>query len=245
MNKILVSAAILASFFACQPTGKNPQRAVSREEPFYSLRKSMIENQIVRRNVLDPEVIRAMEKIPRDLFVPEPQRAEAYEDRPLPIGYGQTISQPYIVALMTEALRIKKGEKVLEIGAGSGYQAAVLAEIGAETYTVEIVPELAKFARENLKKTGYGSVQVKAGDGYQGWKEFAPFDAVIVTCAPEKVPQPLIEQLKEGGRMIVPVGPENQVQELVLLKKVKGELLRQSIAPVRFVPMTGEVQKSK
>lgn len=243
MRNILVGMAIFASFLSCQQPTKTAQKVVPGEDFFSSSRKEMIEDQIVKRNVRDPEVIRAMRKIPRHLFIPEAQRNEAYEDKPVPIGYGQTISQPYIVALMTESLRLKKGEKVLEIGTGSGYQAAVLQEIGAKTFSIEIIPELAKFAQANLQQTGYASVQVKNGDGYQGWKEFAPFDAMLVTCAPEDVPQPLIEQLKEGGRMVIPVGAENQVQDLYLMKKIEGKLMRQSLAPVRFVPMTGEAQK--
>lgn len=215
-----------------------------KEEQFLVERKKMVYEQIIQRNIHDEKIIQTMEKVPRHFFVPEENRSASYEDHPVSIGYGQTISQPYIVAFMTESLHLKKREKVLEIGSGSGYQAAILAELGTEIYTIEIIPELAKFAEENLKRTGYSSVKVKMGDGYQGWKEFAPFDAIIVTCAPENVPQPLIEQLKEGGRIVIPVGGENQVQELYLMKKVKNELVRQSLAPVRFVPMVGEAQKA-
>ncbi len=207
------------------------------------LRKEMVLQQIKARNITDLRVMETMEKIPRHLFIPEANRVDAYEDKPVSIGFGQTISQPYIVALMTEVLQLKKGEKVLEVGTGSGYQAAILAELGAETFTIEIVPELAELGRKNLEQTRYENVNVKVGDGYLGWNEHAPFDAILVTCAPENVPSPLVEQLKDRGRMIIPIGPEVQVQDLVLLKKVQGKLEKKSVAPVRFVPMVGEAQK--
>ena len=207
------------------------------------LRKEMVLQQIKARNITDLRVMETMEKIPRHLFIPEANRVDAYEDKPVSIGFGQTISQPYIVALMTEVLQLKKGEKVLEVGTGSGYHAAILAELGAETFTIEIVPELAELGRKNLEQTRYENVNVKVGDGYLGWNEHAPFDAILVTCAPENVPSPLVEQLKDRGRMIIPIGPEVQVQDLVLLKKVQGKLEKKSVAPVRFVPMVGEAQK--
>ena len=191
----------------------------------------------------DEQIARAFRKVPRHLFVPQEQRANAYEDRPLSIGYGQTISQPYIVAVMTEALDIKPGQKVLEIGSGSGYQAAILAEMGAKVYSIEIVPELAAFAQTNLKSAGYSQVSVKTGDGYKGWKEHAPYDAVIVTCAPEKVPEPLVEQLKSGGKMVIPVGEAGDAQDLVMIVKEQGKLVSKVLAPVRFVPMKGEAEK--
>lgn len=203
-------------------------------------RKAMVDEQIVHRGVKDSRVIAAMGKVPRHLYIPQENRAQAYEDRPAAIGYGQTISQPYIVGVMSELLQVDPGEKVLEVGTGSGYQAAVLAEMGAAVFSVEIIPELAQTARAALKETGYSSVRVKTGDGYQGWAEAAPYDAIMVTCAPESVPEPLKDQLKEGGTIVIPIGPENQIQELYVMKKVNGELVRQRVAPVQFVPMTRE-----
>ncbi len=206
-------------------------------------RRKMVEEQIKARGVDDPLVLTAMIKVPRHHFVPERYRDFAYDDEPLPIGYEQTISQPYIVAYMTEALGLKGGEKVLEIGTGSGYQAAVLAEIAKEVYTIEIVEPLTKKAEEILKKEGYKNVHCRCGDGYLGWPEEAPFDAIIVTAAPPEIPEPLIAQLKEGGRMIVPVGTWSQ--ELVLLVKEKGKIDKKWLIPVRFVPMTGKIQKTE
>jgi protein-L-isoaspartate(D-aspartate) O-methyltransferase len=207
-------------------------------------RKKMVTEQLSGpgRNITNAQVLTVMEKVPRHEFVPERWRAQAYEDRPLPIGYDQTISQPYIVAFMTEKLEPKPSDQVLEIGTGSGYQAAVLSEMVAEVYTIEIIAVLAKRAAADLQRLGYTNVHVRAGDGYRGWPEKAPFDAVIVTCAPENVPAPLVEQLKEGGRMIIPVGPSWN-QELILLHKQGGRLERRAVMPVRFVPMTGQSQK--
>lgn len=203
----------------------------------------MVAEQIERRGVKDPRVLEAMRKVPRHEFVPEDEKHEAYDDRPLPIGHGQTISQPYIVALMTEALRLKGTEKVLEVGTGSGYQAAVLSGLAKEVFTIEIVEPLGKQAAEVLKRLDYKNVTARIGDGYRGWREEAPFDAIIVTCAPDAVPEPLVHQLAEGGRMIIPVGPEGKAQQLVLLKKKHGKLHQQEILPVRFVPMTGEARE--
>jgi len=197
----------------------------------------MVTDQLRSRGIKDREVLAAMSHVPREEFIPADQRPFAYEDRPLPIGQGQTISQPYIVALMTERLGIKKGDEVLEIGTGSGYQAAILAELTPHVYTIEILPELANGARATLKRLGYHTVEVKTGDGYQGWAEYAPFDAIIVTCAPEDVPKPLAEQLKEGGRMVVPVGPESGPQTLYLFRKQRGKLQSTAVIPVAFVPM--------
>jgi protein-L-isoaspartate(D-aspartate) O-methyltransferase len=166
----------------------------------------------------------------------------AYADRPLPIGHGQTISQPFIVAFMTEALKPAPADKVLEIGTGSGYQAAVLAELVAQVYTIEIVKPLGERAREDLARLGYANVHVRVGDGYEGWPENAPFDAIIVTCSPEQVPQPLVDQLREGGRMVIPVGTQAGGQDLYLLEKRGGKVVKQAILPVRFVPMTGKAQ---
>ena len=201
------------------------------------LRSQMVRFQLESRGIKDEKVLDAMRFVPRHEFVPENQVPHAYEDRPLPIGEGQTISQPYIVALMTELLELERGDKVLEIGTGSGYQAAVLCELTPNVYTIEILPVLAKRAAETLDRLGYETVEVKAGDGYLGWPEHAPFDAIIVTCAPEKVPKALREQLAEGGRMVIPVGPQWTHQTLYLLTKEKGKLTQRDIIPVRFVPM--------
>ena len=191
------------------------------------------------RDITNSRVLAVMGKVPRHEFVPEPLRPEAYEDYPLHIGHGQTISQPYIVAFMTERLDPKPADRVLEVGTGSGYQAAVLAEMVAQVYTIEIVEDLAQRAAADLKRLGYTNVHVRAGDGYKGWAEAAPFDAIIVTCAPEQVPQPLIDQLKDGGRMVIPVGRVWN-QDLVLLRKRGAKLEQQAVLPVSFVPMTGE-----
>ncbi len=199
----------------------------------------MVAQQLTSRGIHDARVLAAMRKVPREEFVPANFRRESYEDEPLPIGYGQTISQPYIVALMTEQLHLQPTDRVLEIGTGSGYQAAVLAELVAEVYTIDIIQALAKSAETTLRHLGYNNVHVKAGDGYKGWPERAPFDAVIVTCAPDHVPQPLVDQLKDGGRMIIPVGGR-LAQELYLLEKRNGAIRQEAVLPVRFVPMTGQ-----
>jgi protein-L-isoaspartate(D-aspartate) O-methyltransferase len=200
---------------------------------------AMVERQLRGRGISDPQVLRAMGSVPREKFVPKELRNNAYDDRPLPIGYGQTISQPFIVAFMTEQLQPKKSQRLLEIGTGSGYQAAVLSDLVAEVYTIEIVRPLAQRAEEVLCELGYKNVQVKAGDGYKGWPEHAPFDAIIVTAAPDHVPPPLIEQLKEGGRMIIPVGKRGW-QKLYLLKKQGGQIRQTAVIPVTFVPLTRE-----
>ncbi len=190
------------------------------------------------RDITNARVLSAMRKVPRHELVPASLRAQAYGDYPLPIGFDQTISQPFIVAFMTEKLDPKSTDKVLEIGTGSGYQAAVLAELVREVYTIEIVEPLARRAEADLKRLGYTNVFVRAGDGYKGWPEASPFDAIIVTCAPERVPQALVDQLREDGRMIIPVGPAGN-QELYLLRKKSGAVERRAVLPVRFVPMTG------
>jgi protein-L-isoaspartate(D-aspartate) O-methyltransferase len=206
-------------------------------------RARMVETQIVSRGVRDPRVLAAMREVPRHLFVDGPERAHAYEDSPLPIGGHQTISQPYIVALMTELLDLQPEERVLEIGTGSGYQSAVLSRVCREVYSIEIVPELAEAAARRLKQLGYANVTVKQGDGYRGWPEHAPFDGIIVTAAPERIPQPLIEQLAPNGRMVIPVG--GFFQELKVFRKdASGKVTEQAILPVRFVPMTGEAEKT-
>jgi protein-L-isoaspartate(D-aspartate) O-methyltransferase len=205
--------------------------------------KRMIQEQLLGagRNITNARVLAVMEKVPRHEFVPAELRPRAYEDGPLPIGYDQTISQPYIVAFMTEQLDPKPTDRVLEIGTGSGYQAAVLALLVAVVYTIEIIEPLAQRAEADLKRLGYTNIRVRTGDGFQGWPEAAPFDAVIVTCAPETVPQPLVQQLRDGGRMIIPVGPIGN-QELVLLRKRGEQLEKHAVLPVRFVPMTGGAQ---
>jgi len=199
----------------------------------------MVERQLRPRGIDDSRTLRAMAKVPREKFVAKELQARAYEDRPLPIGYGQTISQPFIVAFMTQELKPKPTDRVLEVGTGSGYQAAVLAELVAEVYTIEIVKPLAESAEVRLRELGYKNVHVKAGDGYKGWREHAPFDAIIVTAAPDHVPQPLVEQLKEGGRMIIPVG-KTFAQELYLLEKRGGVVKQTAVIPVKFVPLTRE-----
>jgi protein-L-isoaspartate(D-aspartate) O-methyltransferase len=198
-------------------------------------RARMVEEQIVSRGVRDPRVLAAMRAVPRHLFVPDNLKDAAYEDHPLPIGFRQTISQPYIVAYMTEAAGIRPGARVLEVGTGSGYQAAVLAEAGAEVFSIEIVPELARQAREALRKAGYGRVQLREGDGYLGWPEHAPFDAILVTAAPDHVPPPLVEQLKTGGRMVIPVG--RALQEMTIISKTAKGATETRTIPVRFVPL--------
>jgi len=212
-------------------------------DPFEADRIRMVEQQIQRRGIHDVRVLEAMRKVPRHRFVPVEVAPYAYEDEPLPIGHGQTISQPYIVAYMTEVLRLKGEEKVLEIGTGSGYQAAILAEIVKDVYTIEIVKPLAERAKIALDRLGYKNIHFLCGDGYSGWPSAAPFDAVIVTAAPADVPLPLFEQLKEGGRLVLPVG--ELWQELVVITKREGKMERRSLIPVRFVPMTGEASRPK
>ncbi len=205
-------------------------------------RRQMVSRQIEARDVRDPRVLRAMRNVPRHLFVPESQRRHAYEDRPLPIGHRQTISQPYIVALMTELAAVKPDDRVLEIGTGSGYQAAVLAEMGVRVFSIEIVEPLAKRAKKTLDALGYGKrVEVRHGDGYAGWPAHAPFDAVVVTAAPPKIPEPLKQQLKVGGRLVIPVG--DYFQKLVVVTRTEKGFRKRSVAPVRFVPMTGKAQE--
>jgi len=201
----------------------------------------MVDTQIVRGGITDPRVVAAMRRVPRHRFIPDAESEDAYGDFPLPIGYAQTISQPFIVAYMTDALKLKPGEKVLEIGTGSGYQAAILAELGVHVFTIEIVKPLAQYARENLSKLGYDQVMVRAGDGYQGWPEERPFDVIIITAAPDHIPSPLLEQLAVGGRLILPVGDYSQ--NLVLIRRTEEGYQRTELLPVRFVPMTGQAEK--
>ena len=193
------------------------------------------------KEALDPRVMTAMGKVPRHEFVPAIQRHKAYTNRPLPIGYGQTISQPYIVALMSDLIKLQAGDKVLELGTGSGYQAAILAELSGQVYSIEIIEALGKQADERLSRLGYDNVTLRIGDGYYGWEEHAPFDAIVVTAAASHVPPPLVAQLKPGGRMIIPVGSRFLTQQLVLIEKTPGgQLITRQILPVKFVPLTGE-----
>lgn len=222
----------------CDPEPAQPAAPVA-EAVLAQARARMVREQILARGVADPRVLEAMGRVPRHEFIPVGERGQAYEDWPLPIGYGQTISQPYIVAFMTAALEPKPGDRVLEVGTGSGYQAAVLAGLVAEVYTIEIVEPLARRAEADLRRLGYGNVKVRAGDGHRGWPEAAPFDAIIVTCAPEDVPRALVEQLRPGGRMIIPVGSQWGAQELYLLRRTATGMRRQAVLPVRFVPMVG------
>ena len=203
-------------------------------------RELMVVQQLQARGISDPRVLAAMRKVPRHELIPEENREEAYGDHPVPIGQGQTISQPLIVAYMTECLELKGGEKVLEVGTGSGYQAAILAELGARVYSIEIVPSLAKRAEADLERLGYENVFVRAGDGYRGWPDKAPFDAIIITAAPPEVPKPLLDQLKVGGKLVVPVGVE--IQQLVRITRTTSGFKEEKLVPVRFVPMTGEAQ---
>ena len=228
-------------FFAVTQANAGEQAYPDR---YAAARSRMIELDMKGRDIRDPAVLAAMGKVPRHLFVDGQHQAEAYADHPLPIGESQTISQPYIVALMTQHLKLKKTDRVLEIGAGSGYQAAVLAEVAGLVYTIELHKSLAVQAEKLLRSLGYDVVSVRCGDGFFGWPDQAPFDAIMLTCAPGRLPQPLIDQLREGGRIIAPVGRELQVQELLLGTKKQGRLSLQTIAPVRFVPMRGQAEKN-
>jgi protein-L-isoaspartate(D-aspartate) O-methyltransferase len=223
--------------------------AGSDVDPYASARQGMLEeitadvrltSQSLNKETLDPRVLEVMAKVPRHELVPEALRGVAYENRPLPIGHGQTISQPYIVAIMTDLLKFGPGQRALEIGTGSGYQAAILGELGGEVYSIEIIDELGEQARRNLERLGYKNIEVRIGDGYYGWEEHAPFDAIVVTAAASHVPPPLIKQLKDGGRMVIPVGSRFMVQQLLLVEKdAAGKVTTRQILPVRFVPLTG------
>jgi len=239
---ITIGLFVLLTLFTQCTDGTKVSESNPKGE-FKVMREKMVETQIKARDVKDPRVLSALLKVERHRFVPEEYVNSAYADRPLPIGEDQTISQPYIVALMTELLDLKGNEKVLEIGTGSGYQAAILAELAKEVYTVEIVESLASTAKKRLLELGYQNVKVKSGDGYLGWPEAAPFDAIIVTAAPDHIPKPLIDQLKEGGRMVVPVG--TYTQELKKIVKRSGKMETIDVIPVLFVPMTGEGVKQK
>ena len=217
-----------------------PSTAEPTDDERLEERMDMVETQIRQRGVTDQDVLAAMERVPRHEFVPEQYQNQAYADHPLPIGYGQTISQPYIVALMTELLKLKTTDRVLEIGTGSGYQAAILAEIVAEVYTVEIVEPLAAEARERLERLGYANVHTLHADGYFGWEEHAPYDAIIVTAAPDHIPQPLVQQLKDGAQLVIPVGPPGGYQTLWQITNEGGKIKKRNVTGVLFVPLTGE-----
>ena len=234
---------LLALVLACAPQAASEARDAAADTavktaPFAAQRAVMVERQIQARGIRDPEVLRAMRTVPRHEFVPPSARPFAYADEPLPIGQQQTISQPFIVAYMTEAAEIGRGDRVLEIGTGSGYQAAVLAEVAREVYTIEIIPELAEQARATLERLGYRNVRARTGNGYLGWPEHAPYDAILVTAAPEEVPQALVDQLAVGGRMVVPVGAE--YQQMTIIERTRQGVVERTTIPVRFVPMTGK-----
>jgi len=234
-RRLWITGILVVAGLACGASGADDQRG---SPDWDADRRRMVDVQLRARDIRSPRVLDAMGTVPRHLFVPEPQRAEAYRDWPLPIGHGQTISQPYVVAFMTQALDIAPGHRVLEVGTGSGYQAAVLSVLAAEVYSIEIVPPLAEQARATLAALGYRNVEVRTGNGYMGWPDRAPFDRIMVTAAPDEVPAALIQQLKIGGLMAIPVGTEDQ-QLRILRRTVTGtETL--STLPVRFVPMTGK-----
>jgi protein-L-isoaspartate(D-aspartate) O-methyltransferase len=222
-----------------------PARGAEPVQPEERARGHMVASQIAGRGISDPRVLDAMRRVERHRFVPAALAQAAYGDHPLPIGRGQTISQPYIVALMTELARVKPGARVLEIGTGSGYQAAVLALLAKEVYSIEIVEPLAAEAAERLRALGFANVTVRAGDGYRGWAEHAPFDAILVTAAPPEIPKPLVDQLAVGGRLVAPVGEEGGTQALVVVERTESGVKRWSVAPVRFVPMTGEAREGR
>jgi protein-L-isoaspartate(D-aspartate) O-methyltransferase len=234
----LGSALVLATGISLAGLWAQDEDAVNARK-----RQAMVELQLRSRDITDQKLLKAMGEVPRHLFIDSRLQGEAYEDYPLPIDKGQTISQPYIVALMTQCLELKGGEKVLEVGTGSGYQAAILDQMGARVYSIEIHDALAKKAAAILKILGYDRVEVKSGDGYFGWPEAAPFDAIIVTCAPDRIPDPLFKQLKEGGRLIIPVGETGGAQTLTLVRKIQGKAKTEQISLVRFVPMTGAIKK--
>lgn len=245
-NKKIVSIIIALIIFILLINGKNIEKGkgiADESGKFAELRKNMVEQQLRSRGINDEKVLDVMGNVERHKFVPEPLKSNAYDDNPLPIGYGQTISQPYIVALMTQSLDAGENDKVLEIGTGSGYQAAVLAELVKEVYTIEIIKELAYAAEDRLNNLGYKNINVKNADGYFGWGEFAPYDAIIVTAAANHIPPPLLQQLKDNGKLIIPLGSTLTFQTLTLATKKGDDLETEFITGVRFVPLTGELQK--
>lgn len=243
-GKWILSLLGLTAAVASYGQHQHPAFSERQEERWELVYKEVAEYEGIRIGAID--VLEAMYTVPRHAFVPERLQPYAYKNMPLPIGFEQTISQPVIVASMTQLLEPDEHQKILEVGTGSGYQAAVLAEMGATVYTIEIIPELGNRAEAILKELGYNGVHVKIGDGYAGWPEVAPFDRIIVTCAPEEVPEPLVDQLKPGGKIVIPIGPENEIQFLVVLRKNNnGRLIRDMKYPVRFVPMTGKAREKK
>jgi protein-L-isoaspartate(D-aspartate) O-methyltransferase len=240
--------SLLSAILPNSPLVSNAQielRPGRTDDPFVRERQAMIDRDLVRRGIRDTRVLEAIGSIPRERFVPESLRAHAYEDRPLPIGEEQTISQPYIVARMTELLNLKGTEKVLEIGTGSGYQTAVLGSLAETVYSIEIIPTLSQRAKTLLNQLGFTNVNLKVGDGFFGWEEHAPFDAVLVTAAAPKIPELLWRQVREGGRLIMPLGKEGQTQELVRVKKLDGKQLIEPISGVVFVPLTGAIRQDR
>jgi protein-L-isoaspartate(D-aspartate) O-methyltransferase len=236
MKKVLLMFLCLFFIFCCKHQKISSKgKDMNNIDEFFQKRVQMVETQLKARDIINQRVLDAMLKVERHKFVPKEYQHLAYIDEPLPIGFEQTISQPYIVAKMTELLELNENDKVLEIGTGSGYQAAILAELCKEVYTIEIIPELAQRAEKLLKELGYKNIFVKVGDGYYGWPEHAPFDKIIVTCAPKEIPQRLVEQLKDGGKIVLPVG--DVFQELVVVEKHNGVITRKNVFPVRFVPM--------
>jgi protein-L-isoaspartate(D-aspartate) O-methyltransferase len=242
-----IALLLLATLSACGPAESTPTALPTQPLPgntpagadaYAEQRQAMVEHQLRGRDASNEAVLAAMLKVPRHEFVPADYISEAYGDYPLPIGFGQTISQPYIVAVMTELVNPQPGQKVLEIGTGSGYQAAILAELTEAVYTIEIIPELAQRAQQTFEKLGYSQIVAKQADGYEGWEEHAPFDAIIVTAAPDHVPQPLVNQLADGGKMVIPIGPPGGYQSLWLLERKGDEVLRINWGGVRFVPLT-------
>ena len=238
MVQLIGPGVLILAFSLAYASPPEPEMTA---DPFAESRTRMVETQLLSRDIRDKHVLRAMGAVPRHRYMPASTHRYAYGDHPVGIGERQTISQPYIVALMTQAAQVEPGDKVLEVGTGSGYQAAILAEVGVDVFSIEIIPELAERARKALDATGYGRVQTRVGDGYRGWPEEAPFDAIVVTAAPPDVPQPLLDQLKVGGRLIIPVGQYSQ--ELLALTRTESGFSRQYIAAVLFVPMTGEAQE--
>ena len=247
MKRIVIALLLLTS--ACRsekadaPPPASAPVATQAPDDFAAARNKLVDGLVASGDVTDPAVIAALRKVARHELVPAALHPRAYDDNPLPIGHGQTISQPTVVGVMTQAAQLAPGEKVLEIGTGSGYQAAVLAELGADVYSIEIVEPLAKQTHERLARMGYKQLHLRIGDGYQGWPEAAPFDAIIVTAAPDQVPQPLLDQLAIGGRMVIPVGAEGAVQDLRVITRGKDGTTTESLFPVRFVPMTGRAQQ--
>ena len=245
-NTYIAVAGLLVISLSClactDPKARTDAAAPEAETAFARERAEMVKTQLAARDITNERVLEAMGRVPRHRFVRPQLKSRAYDDRPLPIEEGQTISQPYIVALMTQLADPQAGDRMLDIGTGSGYQAAVLAELGTEVYSIEIIPSLAEQAKKRLKELGYEKVEVRAGDGYRGWPDKAPFKAIILAAAAPQVPQPLLDQLAVGGKLVIPVGDAGLQELLVITKEADGSLRRESVAPVAFVPMTGEVR---